>query len=82
MIVPLALYGIPNTDAHAVALHPSRWSIRGWGAGVMKDSEACIAFAQAQNIKAMVEVFPLDKAPEAFSRRTTAKFRAVIVPNL
>ena len=48
----------------------------------MKDSEACIAFAQAQNIIAMVEIFPLDKAPEVFSRRTTAKFRAVIVPNL
>ena len=30
----------------------------------------------------MVERFPLDKAPEAYRRRSAAKFRAVIVPGL
>ncbi|EJF61518.1 GroES-like protein [Dichomitus squalens LYAD-421 SS1] len=65
-----------------IALHPSRYAIKGWGAGVAKDIEVCLTFAQAQNIRAIVETFPLDRAQEAYNRLTTAKFRAVIVPNL
>ncbi|TFK84968.1 GroES-like protein [Polyporus arcularius HHB13444] len=57
-----------------------RLSIRGWPAGSPKDSEDCFAFVQAKKIKCLVERFPLNKAQEAFDRRETARFRAVIVP--
>ncbi|KAI0826566.1 GroES-like protein [Trametes gibbosa] len=59
-----------------------RLSIRGWPCGSPKDAEDCLAFAKAKNVRCMVERFPLHKAQEAFDRRETARFRAVIVPGL
>lgn len=59
-----------------------RQSIRGWLCGDAKDSEDTLAFAQVHNIKVMVQKFPLDKAQEAYDHRSTARFRAVIVPGL
>ncbi|OSD08068.1 GroES-like protein [Trametes coccinea BRFM310] len=63
-----------------LALLLKRLSIRGWPCGSPSDAEDCLAFAKAKNIKCMVERFPLHKAQEAFDRRETARFRAVIVP--
>ncbi|KAI0359967.1 GroES-like protein [Trametes cingulata] len=60
----------------------SRLAIRGWPSGTATDSEACLAFAQAHCIKCMVQLFPLDKAQEAYDHRSSARFRAVIVPGL
>ncbi|KAI0830828.1 GroES-like protein [Trametes gibbosa] len=57
-----------------------RYSIKGMPHGTARDIEDCIAFAKLYNIKAMVECFPLAKAPEAAHRRESARFRAVIVP--
>ena len=57
-----------------------RLSIRGWPAGSPKDAEDCFAFTRAKKIKCLVERFPLHKAQEAFDRRETARFRAVIIP--
>ncbi|OCH95672.1 GroES-like protein [Obba rivulosa] len=57
-----------------------RLSIRGWPSGAAKDDEETIAFVQAQGIQCMVERFPLEKAQEAYDHRSSAKFRAVIVP--
>lgn len=64
-----------------VTLLLKRLSIRGWPCGSPKDAEDCLAFVQAKGIKCMVERFPLHKAQEAFDRRETARFRAVIVPS-
>ncbi|KAI0746832.1 GroES-like protein [Daedaleopsis nitida] len=63
-----------------LSLLVKRLSIRGWPAGSPKDTEDCFAFTQAKKIKCLVERFPLHKAQEAFERRETARFRAVIVP--
>ncbi|KAI0671634.1 GroES-like protein [Trametes maxima] len=60
----------------------SRLSIRGWPSGQATDSEECLAFANAHGIKCMVQLFPLEKAQEAYDHRATARFRAVIVPGL
>ncbi|KAI0749400.1 GroES-like protein [Daedaleopsis nitida] len=57
-----------------------RLSIRAWACGDAKDSEDCLAFALAHSIKCMVETFPLEKAQEAYDRRSSARFRVVIVP--
>ncbi|OJT01759.1 Alcohol dehydrogenase [Trametes pubescens] len=64
-----------------LALLLKRLSIRGWPCGSPKDAEDCLAFVQAKGIKCMVERFPLHMAQEAFDRRETARFRAVIVPS-
>ena len=59
-----------------------RLSVRGWAVGHAKDSEDTLAFAQAHGVKCMVEKFPLEKAKEAYDRRSSARFRAVIVPGM
>jgi D-arabinose 1-dehydrogenase-like Zn-dependent alcohol dehydrogenase len=64
----------------AVALIQKRTSIRGWPSGTAKDSEDTIKFYKQQGIKCMVQTFPLEKANEAYDHRTSARFRAVIVP--
>ncbi|KAI0775297.1 GroES-like protein [Trametes elegans] len=77
----LALEDKPITIS-PVSLIPGRLSIRGWPSGTATDSEACLAFAQAHGIKTMVQLFPLEKAQEAYDHRSSARFRAVIVPGL
>lgn len=62
------------------ALITKRLSIRGWPSGTASDSEDTLKFAEAQDVKTMVQTFPLDKAQEAYDSRATARFRAVIVP--
>ena len=62
------------------ALIQERLAIRGWPSGTAADSEDCVQFAKAHGVKTMVTTFPLDKAPEAYDHRSSARFRAVIVP--
>ncbi|KZT02816.1 GroES-like protein [Laetiporus sulphureus 93-53] len=57
-----------------------RLSIRGWPSGVAADSEDCVKFVKAHGVKCLVETFPLDKANDAYDHRSSARFRAVIVP--
>ena len=65
-----------------VSMIGSRLSIRAWVCGHAVDSEDMLTFAKAHDVKVMVEKFPLDKAPEAYDHRSSARFRAVIVPGL
>jgi len=57
-----------------------RLSVRGFPAGTATDSEDTMKFAVAHNVKVMIQKFPLDKAQEAYDHRSSARFRAVIVP--
>ncbi|KAH8092222.1 GroES-like protein [Cristinia sonorae] len=62
-------------------LVPNRTTIRGWPSGSAQDSADCLNFAHHFGIKPLVQLFPLDKAADAFKARSTARYRAVIVPN-
>ncbi|KAF2144818.1 uncharacterized protein K452DRAFT_222700 [Aplosporella prunicola CBS 121167] len=55
-------------------------SVCGWPSGHALDSEEAIAFAQHQDVKCMVEKFPLEKAQEAMDHMLSGKvrFRAVL----
>ncbi|KAI0714335.1 GroES-like protein [Cerioporus squamosus] len=77
----IALEGAPITVS-PISLLVKRQKIRGWLCGDAEDSEDTLAFARAHNIKVMVQKFPLDKAQEAYDHRSTARFRAVIIPGL
>jgi len=71
-----------TTDAtiNLSSLIAKRLSIRGWPGGVASDSEDCIKFAKVHGIKVMVQKFPLKQANEAYDHRSSARFRAVIIP--
>ncbi|KAI0722069.1 chaperonin 10-like protein [Fomitopsis betulina] len=62
------------------ALIQKRLAIRGWPSGTAVDSEDCVKFAKAHGVKTMFTTFPLDKAQEAYNHRSSARFRAVILP--
>jgi len=55
-------------------------SIQVWASGDARDIQDTVAFASASGVKSMIEVFPLDKAEEAFQHMLTnkARFRAVL----
>lgn len=59
-----------------------RQSITGWTTGRAADADDTLNFSKLQNIKCMVEKFPLEKAQEAFAHYQHANFRAVLVPGL
>ena len=57
-------------------------TLAGWPSGVAADSEDTLRFSALQDIKPMVEIYPLDKAAEAYERMMSgkARFRVVLVP--
>jgi D-arabinose 1-dehydrogenase-like Zn-dependent alcohol dehydrogenase len=57
-----------------------RKRIQGWSAGLPTDSEDTLRFAEAHGVRAMIEKYPLEKAPEAYARMMSGKaeFRVVL----
>lgn len=55
-------------------------SVHGWPSGHAMDSEETIQFTELENIKCMVQEYPLEKANEAFDAMMegSVRFRAVI----
>jgi len=64
----------------SVSLLVKNASVRGWASGDSRDSEDTLKFACDHNVKPMVEIFPLDKAPEAYEYMLAnkARFRVVL----
>jgi D-arabinose 1-dehydrogenase-like Zn-dependent alcohol dehydrogenase len=62
------------------SLIAGRQSIQGWQAGTSIDAEDTLAFSMLTGVRSMNEVFPLERAPEAFERMMSgaARFRVVL----
>jgi D-arabinose 1-dehydrogenase-like Zn-dependent alcohol dehydrogenase len=78
----LMVNGVPE-KALEVNLAPmilGRRSIVGWPSGTGMDSEDTLNFSALTGVKPMTEVYPLEKAAEAFDRMMSgkARFRVVI----
>jgi D-arabinose 1-dehydrogenase-like Zn-dependent alcohol dehydrogenase len=69
---PLQVPGIP--------LLMGRRSILGWPSGSSIDSQDTLSFSQLTGVRAMTEVFPLERASEAYEHMMSgkARFRAVL----
>jgi len=69
---PLQVAGVP--------LLLGRRSIMGWPAGSSIDSQDTLAFSKLTGVRAMNEIFPLERAPEAYEHMMSgkARFRAVL----
>jgi len=76
----LVLAAVGDITVSTTPLIMKGTSVHGWPSGHALDSEEAIAFAQRQNVKCMVERFPLDKAQEALDHMLSGKvrFRAVL----
>ena len=57
-----------------------RRSIVGWPAGTSMDSQDTLSFSVLNGVRSMNEVFPLERAPEAYDRMMSgkARFRCVL----
>lgn len=55
-------------------------SIKGWYSGTSIDSQQTLEFSKLEAVKSMNEVFPFERAPEAYDRMMSGKalFRAVL----
>jgi len=63
----------------AVALIGGRLSIAGWPSGTSIDSEDTLKFAVLTGVRSRNEVFPLERAPEAYDRMMSGKARFRVV---
>jgi D-arabinose 1-dehydrogenase-like Zn-dependent alcohol dehydrogenase len=57
-----------------------RRTITGWPSGASIDSEDTLNFSVMSGVRSMNEVFPLERAPEAYERMMSgqARFRVVL----
>jgi propanol-preferring alcohol dehydrogenase len=53
--------------------------VQGWYSGVSIDSQDTMAFSALTGVKAMIETYPLEKAPEAYERMMSGKARFRVV---
>jgi alcohol dehydrogenase len=56
-----------------------RAAVKGWYSGVGTDSEDTLLFSQANNVRSMNEVFPLEQAQAAYDRMMSGKARFRVV---
>ncbi len=71
-------------EVSPLALIMGRRSIAGWPSGTASDSEDTLAFSALASIRPMIEVYPLERAPEAYERMMSgkARFRVVLTTGL
>lgn len=63
-----------------LALISGRRSIRGWPSGTSSDSEDTLRFSARSDVRARIERYPLERAPEGYERMMSgqARFRVVL----
>lgn len=70
----------PSLEAGAFLLISGKRAIQGWYSGTSIDSEDTLAFSVLSGVRSMNEVYPLERAAEAFDRMMggEARFRVVL----
>ena len=69
-----------SLEASPLTLLMGKRSIRGWYSGTSIDSQDTLSFSVLAGVRPMTEVFPLERAAEAYDRMMSgkARFRVVI----
>jgi D-arabinose 1-dehydrogenase-like Zn-dependent alcohol dehydrogenase len=76
----LMVIGAPmKMDAAPLSLITGKRRIQGWYSGTSIDSQDTLAFSQFAGVKSMNEIYPLEKAPEAYARMMSGKARFRVV---
>jgi D-arabinose 1-dehydrogenase-like Zn-dependent alcohol dehydrogenase len=78
----LVVIGVSNEplEVPPTFLLSGRRSIVGWPAGTSMDSQDTLSFSVLSGVRSMNEIFPLERAEEAYERMMSGKvrFRAVL----
>jgi D-arabinose 1-dehydrogenase-like Zn-dependent alcohol dehydrogenase len=77
----LMVLGAPHEPlvVPALLLIGGRRSVAGWYSGTSIDSEDTLSFSTLNGVRAMTEVFPLERAAEAYDRMMSGKARFRVV---
>ena len=70
---------VQSMQISPIQLLMGRQSVKGWYSGMAIDSQDTLAFSVLSGVRAMNEVYPLDKAPEAYERMMSGKARFRVV---
>ena len=70
---------VPSMQISPIQLLMGRQAVKGWYSGMAIDSQDTLAFSVLSGVRAMNEVYPLEKAPEAYERMMSGKARFRVV---
>jgi D-arabinose 1-dehydrogenase-like Zn-dependent alcohol dehydrogenase len=70
---------VQSMQISPIQLLMGRQSVKGWYSGMAIDSQDTLAFSVLSGVRAMNEVYPLEKAPEAYERMMSGKARFRVV---
>jgi D-arabinose 1-dehydrogenase-like Zn-dependent alcohol dehydrogenase len=77
----LIVLGAPHEplEVPAMLLLGGRRSVAGWYSGTSIDSQDTLSFSKLSGVRAMTEVYPLERAAEAYERMMSGKARFRVV---
>jgi D-arabinose 1-dehydrogenase-like Zn-dependent alcohol dehydrogenase len=75
----LLIGAAPSMEVSPLWLLNGRRSVRGWYSGTSIDSEDTLAFSARTGVRSMNELFPLERASEAYERMMNGKARFRVV---
>jgi D-arabinose 1-dehydrogenase-like Zn-dependent alcohol dehydrogenase len=75
----LVIGAVPQLEISSMQLLMRKQSIKGWYSGTSIDSQDTVAFSARNGVRSMNEVYPLEKAPEAYERMISGKARFRVV---
>ncbi len=75
----LVIGAAESMQVSPLALLGGRRSVKGWYSGTSIDSEDTLAFSARTGVRSMNEVYPLDRAAEAYDRMMSGKARFRVV---
>jgi D-arabinose 1-dehydrogenase-like Zn-dependent alcohol dehydrogenase len=76
----LVVVGVPpSLEVSAFALISGQRSVKGWYSGTSIDSQDALAFSAFSGVRSMNEVYPLERAAEAYDRMLSGKARFRVV---
>jgi len=68
-----------STQVYSLVLISGRRFVKGWYSGAAADSQDTLAFSVLAGVRSMNEVYPLEKADEAYDRMMSGKARFRVV---
>lgn len=75
----MVLGAADSMEASPILLLMGRRSIEGWYSGTSIDAQDTLAFSVRSNVRSMNEVYPLERASEAYDRMVSGKARFRVV---
>ena len=80
--VMMVIGAVGPLTVNSLDLLGKRASVRGWYSGTARDSEDTLIFSKRNGIASMNEVYPFEKAQEAYQRMMSGKARFRVVLNM